>query len=107
VREYVLRVAPGGTVNRHRIQVMSGVELGPGGKPQSMKDVAGLDAMLLSECLFDVTDNEDGVFVTVAVLDAWPERIVKPLVEKLKEISSMKEEEEVEKEEADDTSKND
>ncbi len=60
-------------------------------------DLGGLQAILVSDCLFHATsEGEPGSPVPLADVQRWPSRVVKPLFEKAKKISEIGEEETLE-----------
>jgi len=58
------------------------------GKLSGMDGVADNASLLISLCLFDITDGFTSP-VSLATIRSWPHRITKPLFEKCKSISGL------------------
>ena len=89
-KEYELREASGDASAKYRNAMLACSTLGPDGKPTKMEGLADVDFFLLSLCLFD---KAAGSTVSEAEVRSWPNRICEQLIEELKGISGMSEEE--------------
>jgi hypothetical protein len=90
---YILKEASGAASTAYRNAVIKRVKFGPDGKAQSLTDIASVEALLISHCLFDAQFNKP---VPAGTIEAWPNRIKKRLFETAKEISELSEEDETE-----------
>ena len=90
-QEYELREASGDASAKYRNAMLACSTLGPDGKPTKMEGLADVDFFLLSLCLFEKTTN---VLVPEAVIRSWPNRMCETLIEELKDISGMSEDDE-------------
>jgi len=84
-KNYVLREASGDAACRYRNAVLACAQLTPEGKAVSVRNLADVEPLLVSLCLFD----EKGNPVSVNQVRKWPARVVKALYEKAKEISDL------------------
>lgn len=88
---YTLREATSEAAARYRNHVMASTTFGSDGKPTGVRGLGDLQPLLVHLCLFiEGTDNH----VPLDMVKGWPERIVKPIFERAKEISELSEEEE-------------
>lgn len=88
-RAYVLREASEDAARLYRNEQIRGAKLGPDGKPQSIGSVADADSVLLAACLFEKhEDGKDRPLLPIQIR-AWPRRITKVLIDKVKEISAI------------------
>lgn len=85
--QYVLREASGEAACSYRNAVFRATELGPDGKPSKIGNMADVEPLLVSLCLF----NDQGRRLNSNELKKWPNRIVKTLFQKVKEISELEE----------------
>ena len=96
--DYILLEADGSTGTAYRNAVVEGMTLGENGKPTSINGVGSLPVMLVSKCLRllkkDAQGNSTGERLPVAEnkVAQFPERVVKALFERAKEISELGEE---------------
>lgn len=88
--QYTMKEATAGTATMYKNMVMNGMKIGPDGRPQSMKNIAGAETFLVSRCLWD----SKGKNPTVAEVELWPSRITAELFVKIKEISGMDQDDE-------------
>lgn len=86
---YELREASGDASAKYRNAMLACSTLGPDGKPTKMEGLADVDFFLLSLCLFNSTS---GNLVPECEVRSWPNRICETLIEELKLISGMSEE---------------
>lgn len=92
--KYVLCEASGEAAAKYRNHAMSCTIFNVDGKPAGMKGLGDIQAVLVSLCLFkcvgtgSVTSLER---VSLAFVNKLPERIVKPLFERAKAISELRE----------------
>jgi hypothetical protein len=83
--KYTLREASGEAVCAYRDAQIEGTVFNAEGKPVSVKGLSQVNMLLLSYCLFD----DKGTNVPLAVIKAWPNRVIEPLAERVKEISEL------------------
>lgn len=88
-RSYILREATGDAACRYRNALLACTQLGPEGKPSSVKGMADAEPLLVSLCLFD----DAGKPVSGPTIRKWPARVLKALFDKATEISQLGEEE--------------
>ena len=99
--DYLLTAASGTSASKYKNKQISGVTL-KDGKPQKMQGVADADLLLLSCCLYEtiaggeVSDEnpkglQAGRLVGITIIGSWPNRVVEPLVTRLKRISDLDE----------------
>lgn len=84
-RNYELREADGATSIAYRNASLACITLGPGGKAQKLKDMASVESLLVSMCLF----TDKGMPVPRRTIEGWPGRVQKALFEKAKDISDL------------------
>lgn len=87
-KHYVLQEASGEATAKYRNALLESTKLGPDGKAVSVKGLADVEMLLISLCL----EDGQGKQVPVSVLKTWPNRILKTLFDKAKEISELTEE---------------
>lgn len=85
--DYVLKEADGEATCAYRNAVFKATELGPDGTPVRIRNMADVEPLLVSLCLF----NEDGRRIDQNFIRKWPNRIQKALYDKVKEISQLDE----------------
>lgn len=99
-RSFGLREASGDTAVKYRNAMLESTKLGPDGKPTSVKGMANIEPLLVSMCLIEYIADKEGKVrerpVNEATIRAWPNRILKPLYDKAREISALKEDDETE-----------
>ena len=96
-KDYILREATGDVACKFQNKRAKCMKFGTDGKTASIDDIADVDPLLLSMCLFSPNDKTPGTFdkpVPITTIRSWPSRIVKKLVEKAKEISELEDVEE-------------
>lgn len=106
-KKYALKEASGDAAVRYRNAQLGCTELGPDGKPKKIVGIGDTEPLLVSLCLFEVTEVDaegnivkTGANVPVNTIRSWPARIQKALFEKIKEVSEIdKEDEEAPKDE--------
>lgn len=81
---YTLKEASGKVARQHRNRQTECLIL-KDGKAVGVKNIADLDVLLLTGCLFDHKGNN----VPQSVLDTWPGKIISGLAKKAKEISEL------------------
>lgn len=86
--KYELREASGAASVKYKNAVMSGMVLGPDGKPTSAKNLADTEPFLVSLCLFKIGSEKP---VELATVLSWPSRVQKRLYKLVKEISDLDE----------------
>lgn len=84
---YTLREASGDAAFKFRNAAMKCTKLGPDGKPSSVENIADIEPLLISMCLFDSKDKP----VPVAKIRSWKSRICKKLYQQILEISELEE----------------
>lgn len=85
--QYVLKEASGKAAGIYRNACMAAITIGPNGKATAMKNLADVEPLLVSLCLFDSNNKA----VPITTISGWPSRIQKALFEKAKEISELSE----------------
>lgn len=90
VRQYVLREASGGAATRYRNAALSCHLYNDEGRLVGFKDLASVEPLLVSLCIFEVTDKGE-VPVLKAVVESWPNHVQKQLFERALEMSDIKE----------------
>lgn len=96
-KDYILREATGDVACKFQNKRTKCMKFGTDGKTASIDDIADVDPLLLSMCLFAPNVKNPGTFdvpVPITTIRSWPSRIVKKLVEKAKEISELEDVEE-------------
>lgn len=87
-RDYVLNEASTDAANRYRNIHFSGARY-EDGKLSKVEGIANADSVLLSCCLSYADGNEKGQLVPIAVINKWPERVTKPMVQWVKDNSDI------------------
>ncbi|GIW60120.1 MAG: hypothetical protein KatS3mg087_1186 [Patescibacteria group bacterium] len=85
--KYVLKEATAKAAKEFNNARISGVVLGPTGKPQKLESIGELESLLVSLCLF----AEDGRPVHRQQIEKWPARVVRKLFIEAKRISKLDE----------------
>jgi hypothetical protein len=93
-RNYVLREATGEAAGKYRAASLRGAEITHDDETgqrtiKRLESAADVEPLLVSLCLFDVTDGERTV--SIETVKAWPARVQRALFEKAKEISQLDE----------------
>lgn len=85
---YIIVEANGETATLYQSKILSGVTMTEG-KIEGMSGVALGQLYLVSQCLKKL--DADGVpcAVSIETVKAWPNRIVKPIYEKIRELSDL------------------
>jgi len=104
-KEYVLKEASGDVAVTYRDALLACTTLGDNFKPSKIEGMASTEALLVSLCLFQVGVEGKQTPVSETVIRSWPNKIIKPLYNKAKEISELDETEEG-SDAADDAAKN-
>ncbi|MEM2932494.1 MAG: hypothetical protein QXI61_06605 [Nitrososphaerota archaeon] len=86
-QKYVLKEATAKVAKEFNNARISGVVLGPTGKPQRLESIGELESLLVSLCLF----HEDGRPVLRQQIEKWPAKVVKSLFDEAKRISGLDE----------------
>jgi hypothetical protein len=97
---YTLREAFADEAKRHKAKQMSSMQVNQAGSTSGFEGVAQADLDLLGECLLYTEDsNYDGKGqnkvvlagrpVGISLVSQWPDRITRPLIDRLKEISGI------------------
>lgn len=99
-KSYILREATGDDACKWRKYLFRSTKM-EGGKPiMSMETLADSEPLLLSYCMHEEYTDKDGQTkerkVDLAVIRAWPNRVIRPLFEKAKAISALDEQDETE-----------
>ncbi len=96
--KYILREASEDVAAAYRNASIAGAKLEDGKLVEMPGNIAGVQALLVSRCLFPITGEGEVSTKPVPqkVVGGWPSRVVKPLFEKVKEISELDEEEDLE-----------
>lgn len=86
---YVLREASGDAACKYRNSMLACTQLGPEGKPSSVRGMADCEPLLVSMCLFKVDEKGNMIPVPIVKVRSWPDRVQKKLAETIKKISNM------------------
>lgn len=92
-KKYVLREADEETAEMFQNAQIKGARVQDGEMISLPTDVAGVQSLLVSRCLYQC-DDDGKLFrqsVSRDIVKKWPSRVVKPLFEKAKEISELNE----------------
>lgn len=93
-KHYVLREASGRAARIYRNASLACIVLGPEGKPATIRNLANVEPLLVSLCLWE-KPNPDAAAVkptTQDFVETMPSRLQKGLFAKIKEISDLDEE---------------
>jgi len=96
-KKYLLKEASVDAVCRWKNAQLKETRLGPDGKAAAFGNIADADPFLLSLCLFEIDDKGKEKPVPAMTVRSWPNRIQKPLMDKLRSISDLEEKAEVQK----------
>lgn len=89
-KQYVLREPSGGAVVKYRSALIKASKIGPDGRPTVVSDtLPSLEPLLVSMCVFQIDANGKESPVTDAVVQSWPNRLMKRLFDAAKELSQM------------------
>lgn len=96
-KHYVLREATGKAARIYRNASLACIQLGPEGKPSSIRNLANVEPLLVSLCLWEKPDPKAAAVkaVTVDLVESMPAKLQKDLFESAKEISDLDEEPDV------------
>lgn len=102
-KRYMLREASADAVVKFRNALTANAQLGQGGRVSRIGNIADAEPLLVSLCIVELYDHDTGKGVEtkerpvpLSVVRSWPNRILKPLFDKVKEISAIHEDEETE-----------
>lgn len=90
--DYVLKQASAGVSRDYRNKQASIVKLGPNGKPVGFNDIGSVEPFLVSKCLFVKDTDKPVSYNTVC---EWPENVVREIYDDIREMSNLKEDEEI------------
>jgi hypothetical protein len=93
-RKYVLKEASSDATCKWRNSGLQGAQVRDG-KVSSLGNVADLEPLLVSLCLFDVTDGGEKP-VPLKTVREWPYKVVSALFNRARDISGLAEEEDTE-----------
>ena len=82
--DYVLREPSGEGTAKYKAAAIQATRFEAGKPSGASGDIAHIDFLLLSQCLFDA---ETGKQVSQDVIKTWPDRVVNALVTKVKQIT--------------------
>lgn len=91
--DYILNEASESAACRYRDAQLKGVNVTEsldGNKKAAVDKMADTEALLVSLCLFQVTENGGTKSVPLETIRSWPHRIVHPIFLKAEEISNLK-----------------
>lgn len=91
-KSYILKEASGDAVCKYRNALMKSAKMGDDLRVTSVDGIADVEPLLVSLCLFEVTEKGHRP-VSTADVRAWPNRVQKALFEKVKEISDLEDKE--------------
>lgn len=92
-RNLVIVEAPEGLASKYQsaqMRSMKMIENADGSKTANITDITDTQALLLSFCLFEVTETGGRKTIPLDEIKRLPHRIVQPLFEKAEEISGLK-----------------
>lgn len=89
--EYVLRETDGAAITERDNALTNGTTYNSDGKPERIIGVGAIDSVMLARCLFYRQSNKA---VTVQFVNGLPDRVRKMLIDRLKQISGLDDEEE-------------
>lgn len=96
-KKYVLREASEAAAADYRNASIAGAKVEDGQLTEMPSNLAGVQALLVARCLFPLEGGEPSPRpIAQNVLNGWPSRVIKPLFEKVKEISELDEDESLE-----------
>jgi hypothetical protein len=87
-RNYLLNEASTDAASRYRNIHFSGARY-EDGKLSKVEGIANADAVLLSCCITYSDGAEKGQLVPIAIVNKWPERVTKPMVQWVKDNSDI------------------
>ena len=90
--KYILNEATGEVYAKYRNASVKSARLSDKGKVVGIGDVADADYVLLAACMERVTDSGN-VAMTIAEVKAWPSRVSIKLIDRIKAISGIDDEE--------------
>lgn len=86
-KSYTLREATGDAACKYRNEMLKCTTLGPDGKPSTIRNMADVEPLLISLCLFDDKNR----MVHHSIIRSWPNRVQNKLYETAKRISELDE----------------
>ena len=92
-KEYTIKEMVGTEFGKWRTAMATRLKVSPDGKPLGVRDFKGMEASLISKCLYD----ETGQPVPERVIEAWPTAAQQELFRKCQEINGMDKDEEDDK----------
>lgn len=90
-KDYVLREATGEAACQFRNAQIACTTMGPEGKPKKFENVADVEPLLVSLCVWELLPDGKEKRVPEATVRQWSARMQKRLFEKAKEISDLNE----------------
>jgi len=84
--KYVLREANGKAAQAYRAATVKGLSVSKDGTMQHLSSSMVAEHVLVSHCLFK---EDSGLGVGLDVIQSWPNRIIRPLFDRAKEISDL------------------
>jgi hypothetical protein len=84
-KEYTLREANGEAARKFRNAVIKAARFGPDGKAERLEGAADAELVLINACLVDASGRQ----TPINVLAGWPNRVLKALFNRAKEISDL------------------
>src|SRR5438105_4562515 len=89
-KQYVLKEPSGDIACKYRNAMLACTELGPDGRtPKRIHGMADTEPLLVSGCLFRLDQHSKEHAVLVTEVRAFPDRIVKALYQKAKDIGGL------------------
>lgn len=85
--DYVLREATSDAAGKYHDAIIKSTRMSDG-KITGSDGLGGVEALLVSLCLFKRTGKEESA-VPLTEVRRWPSRVVKPLFDRVKEISEL------------------
>lgn len=87
-KSYTLKEASGRAAVEYRNAVSACLQYGPDGRIAGVRNIASVEPLLISLCLFD----EKGKNVPKHVIESWPSRVQRAIFDRAKQISDLGEE---------------
>lgn len=94
-KSYLLREADEGAAIRYRDAQIACAQMADG-KVVGVRGAAGVQALLVSLCLFERPNSQDLTVerpVPLSVIKSWPAKVIRQLFEKVRDISDLSEQE--------------
>lgn len=99
-QQFVLLEADGEAARAYRKASLRGIIVNKGGRMENLNETVDAETVLVSQCLYKVdSEGNPTTRVGAEVIRKWPNRVIRPLFDKAKEISYLGEDEDSDDEE--------